>query len=167
MPRIVKVNTDDLPWTPRQSPSGKFSFRQQDISLALGGKRDEGVEAGGHPFDLARVLLDPGKRNWPLHAHANQWELFLITSGTGTWRTLDQAGDERHEAIGPGDCLHCPPGLAHCLTADPDAPLEYWLIASNQPADITRYPDSGKFFIKPQRVVLRGDAVADYYDGED
>ncbi|MGF1449692.1 MAG: cupin domain-containing protein [Opitutales bacterium] len=167
MPRIEKTNTNDLAWAPKQSPSGQFSLQQQDVSLALGGKKDRGVEAGGHPFDVSRVRLAAGKRNWPLHAHSNQWECFLITAGTGRWRTLDEADVEREQAVGPGDCLLCPPGLAHCLRAGSDAPLEYWLIATNQPSDSTHYPDSGKFFLKPQRVMLRGEATADYWDGED
>ena len=62
-----KINLADIPVDHRVSPKGQFELHRQHISLALGGIKDVGAWGGGHPFDIERTELPPGKRNFPMH----------------------------------------------------------------------------------------------------
>ena len=53
------------------------------FSVALGGKRDVGTWAGGHPFDLELTRMPADARNYPLHQHSAQWELYVFLAGFG------------------------------------------------------------------------------------
>ena len=55
---------------------------------ALGAPRDAGVAGGGHPFDVELTKLPPGATNFPFHAHAAQWEVYLVLMG---WESFAQA----------------------------------------------------------------------------
>lgn len=155
------VNLRDVPVDAHRSPQGKFAATRRHLSLAAGGAKDTGPSAGGHPFDIELTRVPPGQAAWPLHAHAAQWEAFIIVSGQGRLRTETQSRD-----IGAGDFIVCPPDEAHQLINTGDADLVYYVIADNPPADIVRYPDSGKWFAKPLRKIFRDQAL-DYYDGEE
>ena len=65
-----------------------------------------------------------------------------------------------------GDALLFPPGDAHQLTNTGDADLLYYIVTDQPPADVVHYPDSDKWFVKPQRKQFRMQEV-EYYDGED
>ena len=66
------INQNKVPKETDTSPKGDFALQRQHVSLALGRVKDSGVWAGGIPFDIELATLSPGKRNWPLHAHAVQ-----------------------------------------------------------------------------------------------
>src|SRR6516164_4870385 len=72
-----------------RSPRGRFHLFRRHISEALGAPRDAGVAGGGHPFDVELTKLPPGATNFPFHAHAAQWEVYLVLSGSGQLRAGD------------------------------------------------------------------------------
>ena len=156
------VSIPALPETEGRSPTGKYHSFTKDISLALGGIKDTGVWGGGHPFDLQQRRVPPGASVCPLHAHTQQFELFVVLSGTATVRT----GDGTRTVVKAGDAFAQPPGTAHQITNTGTEDFVFFVIADNRPADIIRYPDSGKWMIKPQRKFFRMIEV-DYYDGEE
>lgn len=157
------VNQRDVPAETHRSPKGTFAASRQHLSLAAGGRKDAGPAAAGHPFDVELTRVPPGKSAWPLHAHAAQWEAFIIVSGRARLRT-DHAADTRD--VGAGDFIVFPPDKAHQLINTGDEDLVYYVIADNPPADIVRYPDSAKWFAKPLRKVFR-EEIGNYYDGEE
>lgn len=140
------VRESDIPWIERRSPGGHFHILRRSISGALGAPPDAGVAGGGHPFDVELARLPPGATNFPFHAHAAQWEVYLVLSGTGEVR----AGDKT-VPITAGDSFVCPPGEPHQLKNTGPDDLLYYVIADNPPADVIYYPDSDKWMVKPQR----------------
>ncbi|HTZ20439.1 MAG TPA: cupin domain-containing protein [Opitutaceae bacterium] len=156
-----QIRPADLPWEERRSPTGRYHSYFKNISLALGGVRDIGPWGGGHPFDLQLRRVPPGAAVCPQHAHAVQWELFVVLAGTATVR----AGTETH-SVAAGDAFMQPPGAAHQIINSGGTDLEFYVIANNSPADSTWYPNSRKWMLKPQGNVFRM-AEVDYYDGEE
>lgn len=155
------VRLDDLPWEDWASPKGKFRGAGRQVSAALGAKRRTPLTEGGHPFDLEFGRVRPGQRPCPYHSHAAQWECYLFTAGRGHFRL----GADRF-AVGPGDGVLAPPGVAHDFTNTGDTDLDYFLVADNPPVDIWHYPESGKWGFTPPRKIFRPQE-ADYFDGEE
>ncbi|HEY0968204.1 MAG TPA: cupin domain-containing protein [Opitutaceae bacterium] len=155
------VDTATLPWDLRASPRGKYASHCRDISLALGGQRDVGVQGGGHPFDLQTRRVPAGAAICPLHAHTVQWECFIVVAGRATVRT-----PTGRFPIGPGDVVLQPPGTAHQVINDSPDEFVCHIVADNPAADIFHYPDSGKWGIKPQRKFFRLNET-DYFEGEE
>ncbi len=114
-----------------------------------------------HPFDVQIRNVPPGAAICPLHAHAVQWELFVVIAGTATVRTLDG-----RETVGPGAAFLQAPGTAHQIIATGNEPFSVYVIANHSPSDNTWYPDSKKWNLKPQRKIFRM-TETDYYDGEE
>jgi uncharacterized cupin superfamily protein len=158
---MKKINQNEIAWTETKSPKGKYHLFRRHISLALGAKKDIGEWGGGHPFDLELTRIPPGAINWPYHGHSAQWELFVILNGHGKTRT-----PEGEFEIGTGDCFIHPPGKPHQIRNTGTEDLLFYVIADNAPADIIEYPDSKKWFIKPQRKTFEMSEV-DYYKGEE
>ena len=157
---MPKINSDQVAWTEQFSPKKKFGVIRKNLSLETGGKKDTGTYGGGHPFDVELIRLPPKTTNWPLHEHSAQWEAYIIISGTGILRT-----PERSEEIRGGDYIVLPPGEAHQILNEGNEDLIYYVIADNPQADVIYYPDSRKYFIKPQRKVF--DTEANYFKGEE
>jgi uncharacterized cupin superfamily protein len=155
------VTIADLPWERRHSPKGRFDSRCRDLSLALGGVRDQDVVHGGHPFDVQIRRVAPGAAICPFHSHLAQWELFVFTAGRGTVRS----GTERVE-VRPGDVVLHPPGTPYQTSAHADEELECLIIADNPPIDVFHYPESDKWGMRPPRKNFRLTEV-DYFDGEE
>ena len=131
------------------------------LSLAVGGIKDMGTGGGGHPFDVELTRVPPGAANWPFHSHAAQWEMFIVLSGRGEARTTTEV-----IPLAAGDCFLFPPGEAHQLTNTGETDLLYYIITDQPAADVIFYPDSDKWFVKPQRKFFRMREVG-YYEGED
>ena len=156
------VNLAAVKWDEWKSPGGRFHGFGQQVSLALGAAYNARLHEGGHPFDLEIGRLPPGHAGCPFHSHATQWELFLITAGSGQVRHGDAVLEVR-----PGMAiLHPPGGEAHQLLNTGPTDLIYYLVADNPITDIWHYPDSDKWMIKPPRKVVRVVEV-DYFDGEE
>lgn len=141
-----KINIRDIPEIERQSPQGKYHLFRRHLSLAVGGKPDVGTWGGGHPFDVELVRLPPGARNFPLHQHAAQWEMYVIVSGHGEMN--DGSGTKPIES---GDVLVFPPETAHQFNNSGTEDLVYYVIADQPQADVTFYPETGRWSVKPQR----------------
>ncbi len=159
--RVNHVHLPSLPWDEIKSPTGKFHSFFRNVSLALGGIRNSGTWAGGHPFDVQIRRIPGGAAVCPFHLHLGQWELFVVQRGTGRVRT-----PEGFTPIKPGDVFIHPPGAAHQLFADTGTELEVLIVTDNPPLDACYYPDSDKWFLRPPAKVFRMTEV-DYLDGED
>jgi uncharacterized cupin superfamily protein len=155
------ANESKIAWVEQRSPRGRFHLFRRHISLALGAPRDAGIVGGGHPFDIEQAKLPPGATNFPFHAHAAQWEVYLVLSGSGELR----AGDTT-TPINTGDAFVCPPGEAHQLKNTGKSDLVYYVIADNPPADVINYPDSKKWHVKPHRLSFTIQET-DYYANEE
>ena len=167
------VSIPALPETEGRSPTGKYHSFSKDISLALGGVRDTGAWGGGHPFDLQQRRVPPGASVCPLHAHTQQFELFVVLAGTATIRTATSAAANTSEwslstshTVRPGDAFAQQPGTAHQITNTGTEDFVFFVIADNLPTDSTYYPESNKWQIKPQRKLFRMTEVS-YFDGEE
>jgi uncharacterized cupin superfamily protein len=145
----------------RESPKGRFGFSRRSVFTC---------EESGAPFDMDRVILPPGKRNFPHHSHAALWEMYYVVSGTATFR-IDQ---ESHE-VTEGDSVMCPPGMAHQIINESNSDVVYLIISNDPPFDSCFYPDSGKLLVS--RKVWNGQPEDDrvfwtktdetYYVGEE
>ena len=154
------VNLANLPATERASPKGRYRVARQFLSQALGASADQSLDAGGHPFEVERATVPPGAENYPLHAHAAQWEFYWIESGAGQlW------GEQFTKLLVSGDFFICPPGQTHAIKNTGTTSLVYWVVANNPTADLIHYPRSQKWMTKPGREVFR--VPVDYYDGEE
>jgi uncharacterized cupin superfamily protein len=77
--------------------------------------------------------------------------------------------------------VSCPPGegSAHQITNASDTDLKYLAISTKPRLDIVYYPDSDKIGVHAQRdsggtadqppfrIIIKGDAGVDYWDGEE
>lgn len=70
-----------------------------------------------HNQSLAEAVIPPGTTTL-LHRHRQSEEIYHVTHGRG----LMTLGDARF-AILPGDSILIPPGTAHCVSNEGDAPL--------------------------------------------
>jgi uncharacterized cupin superfamily protein len=65
-----------------------------------------------------------------------------------------------------GDALLCRPEEPHQVRNTGAADLVYYVIATNQQADVTFYPETGKWSIKPQRKYFKMDEVPYFEPGD-
>lgn len=145
-----------------QSPGGKFQSYCRNVSQELGARASLDEPGEDHPFDLQIRRIPPGKAVCPCHAHARQWELFIVLQGRGLVRRNGESF-----SVQAGDTFIHPPGTAHQLS-NPSASddLVVQIIANNPTADHTHYPDSGKWQMKPGAKIFRMNE-AGYFDGEE
>ncbi len=157
-----KINLADIPEIHWASPKGKFGMTDQLISEALGAKSDSTDLRERHPFDLEICRVTAGLSMCPYHSHSQQWEFYLVISGTGLVRHA-----EGITAISPGDSFLFPPGEAHQITSGAAQDLVLYIIADNPLGESCHYPDSQKWLVRsPERRLMRSEAV-DYFDGEE
>lgn len=122
----------------RESPGKRFAFRRKSVFT---------TDDTGAPFDMDRVTLPPGKRNFPHHSHAALWEAYYFVSGDAVVRI-----DGETHTVSAGDTVVCPPGTAHQISNESDADVVYLVISDDPPFDCCYYPDSGKMLVSPKRV---------------
>ena len=158
---MKKINSQEVPESEQGSPHGKYRLFRRHLSVALGGKRDSGTWAGGHPFDLELTRLPAGAANFPLHQHSAQWEMYIFIRGRGEMRD----GKEKM-AVVPDDVVMCPPETPHQIVNTGTEDLIYYVVADQHPADVTFYPDTGKWGIKPQKKCFQMKEV-DYFEPGD
>jgi uncharacterized cupin superfamily protein len=114
------------------------------------------------------VVVPPGKRAFPYHAHSLIEEMFLVLEGSGTLRH-----EGKEYPVRAGDLIASPCGAAHQLMNTSDSDLKYLAMSSNALADVVLYPDSGKVaavstaFPKTLWHVSKLSSAAGYYEGED
>ncbi len=160
---MIKIaRLSEIPAKSTRSPHGKYQLERRSVSQALGGTKDVGEWGGGHPFDVEHFTLPPGAAGFPFHAHAAQWEMYLILSGSGEVR-----GAEGCEPVSAGDHILCAPGEPHQIRNTGTSDLTYYVIANHPRADIATYPDTpGKFVIKPGLQCFTMNEAA-YYEPEE
>lgn len=158
---MKKIRTADVPEEEWDSPKGTYHTRRKFISQALGAPKDVGTWGGGHPFDVELTRVPPGKASFPMHAHSQQWEFYIVISGEGVLLT---PGTET--PFQAGETFVCPPGEAHQVRNTGSDDLLYYVIADNPPADLIHYPASGKYQAKPERKIFRM-VETTYFDGEE
>ncbi len=155
------VHLDDVPWEQQRSPKGRYESFCRNVSLALGGVRNQDVDHGGHPFDVQYRRVPPGKTICPFHAHSAQSELFLVLSGRASVRTT--AGTHELET---GEVVFHPPGTAHQTSNPGPDDLLLLILTDNPPFDSFHYPDSDKHGSRALGKIYRV-TEADYFDGEE
>ncbi len=159
------LNISDIPLTDHGHGDG-FAAKLGQFGPLIGMKQ----------LGCRLVVVPPGKKAWPYHAHHVNEEMFVILEGAGTLRL----GGAEH-AVRAGDVIACPAGgaeMAHQLVNTSDAKLRYLAISTMQTPEIAEYPDSGKFAVisgsapggdKGARrtwFVGRAESSLDYWDGE-
>jgi uncharacterized cupin superfamily protein len=159
---MKSVHIETVPEEERQSPKGAYHLFQKNISLALGGKKDIGPWGGGHPFDLAQVRVPAGSKNWPIHRHSAQWELYYFLQGEG--RYFDS---ETWHDVHAGHAVLSPPGENHQIENSGDRDLVYLVLADMPPVDSASYPATGLTFLKPERKAFRETPLDNYYEGHE
>ena len=95
-------------------------------------RRSGDLLSGSVPFEIERVSLPPGATNWPYHAHAAMWEVYVVERGRGSVRSPDGT-----TAVEAGDWFVHPPGEPHNLTNTGAEDLIYVVIANNVPNGTT------------------------------
>lgn len=156
------VHIDDLPLSQLKRGS-RFSVETGEIGLALGLK---GLGAMLH-------VVPPGKTAFPFHRHHVSDEMFVVLSGTGTYRI-----GEDMLPIKAGDCLGAPAGgAAHQILNTGTEPLRYIGFSNNTNVDVIEHPDSGRVRIDAGASGYHHESATfkqggrlthmDYWDGED
>ena len=131
---------------------------------------------GARQLGCRLVVVPPGKKAWPCHAHHVNEEMFIILDGAGTLRL---GGAE--QPVKAGDVIACPAGgleTAHQIVNTGEAELRYLAISTMLSPDVVEYADSGKFAVisgsapggdkRARRLwyVGRAETCLDYWDGE-
>ena len=97
------------------------------------------TEQGCTPLGIDVVTLLPGKKDWPYHLHATQWEIYIAIEGVARMRL-----NENYIDMVPGDSIQCAPGAAHQIINESESPFTYWLVTNSPEFDVCYYPDSDK-----------------------
>jgi uncharacterized cupin superfamily protein len=152
------LNLADLKFRPFEN-GGDFCASLGAIGRPLGMKK----------MGCGVVILEPGKRAWPLHEHYGQEETFIILDGEGTIRY----GDSEFP-VKSGDVIFTPPGkgTAHQIINTSNATLRYLALSTTENPELCYYPDSGKYAAyastkdSTTHLVAHEDSAVDYWDGE-
>ena len=119
-------------------------MRRRLVSEALRAQDPDDREA---PFDIEFAQLPPGKRNYPHHSHATEWELYYALSGAG----------EEAVRLKAGSVTMRPPGLAHQLINNGREDFTYLVISNNAPLTRTTTPTATRCssapFWAPTRII--------------
>ena len=109
---------------------------------------------------LSLQEIAPGRRNWPLHCHTAEEEIFIVVGGSGEV----QLGDER-AAVREGSVVARPAGtgVAHAFYAG-DEGLTLLAYGTHDPRDIAWYPEAGKVNFRGLGFTARVEPL-DYWDG--
>ncbi len=130
---------------------------------------------GAKQLGYRLVILPPGKKAWPKHAHFVNEEMFFILQGCGTLKM----GDNSY-SISQGDIIAAPamPELAHQITNTGSEDLHYLAVSTMKEPDIVHCPNSNKIGImagsppggdKSKRSLTAYfslDSVKNYWSGE-
>ena len=101
-----------------------------------------GPMIGVRNLGISYSEVPPGKSSCPFHNHHVEDEMFIVLSGTGTYRF----GTESYP-IKAGDVLGAPAGgqeTAHQIINTGSEPLRYLALSNNTNAEVIEYPDSGR-----------------------
>lgn len=135
-----------------------------------------GKKLGSKKLGSQLVIVPPGKKAWPYHAHYVNEEMFIVLGGQGAIRL----GDKEY-LLSSGDLISVPAGpeYAHqIINTSETEELTYLAISTMEEPDIILYPDSNKVSVtagappggkKEDRTlyfVSSLDNTSDYWEGE-
>lgn len=152
-PPLAPFNVESVAWT-EWSQGVRYGSRYRPLSNT----RKTAMRIG-----VAVEELPPGKQSCPFHYHMLEEEHLLMLEGELVLRL----GEDRH-VIKAGDYCGFPAGrkVGHCLINESDKPARFVMIGDRNPNEVCVYPDSDKMAVDALGLILRGDAKADYWDGE-
>ncbi len=159
---MQKIDTNQLSWKTRTSPTGKFSRSEKKISEELGRDPNSTDLNERHPFDVDITKIPPGASSCPYHSHSAQWEFYHVIGGTGSVRHQDGT-----LAIREGDAFLFKPHEPHQIVNDGADDLLFYVIADNPIGESCYYPDSDKWAVKSPEYRLIRSGPLDYYDREE
>jgi uncharacterized cupin superfamily protein len=140
------VRRDDV--EPREVEHGESSFVERKLTpeARLTGLRVQEIRAG--------------RRNWPLHCHTAEEEIFVVLAGWGAVRI----GDEQ-TAVREGSVVARPAGtgVAHAFYAGEEG-LTLLAYGAHDPRDLAWYPEAGKVNFRGFGFTARVEPL-DYWDG--
>ncbi|HEY9843081.1 MAG: cupin domain-containing protein [Candidatus Sericytochromatia bacterium] len=159
------VNLKDIEFTLQQQGE---HYEAQSASL--------GRKLGSRKLGSQLVIVPPGKKAWPLHAHYVNEEMFFILAGQGQIRILD-----KQYLLGAGDLISIPPGpeYAHqIINISDEEDLTYLAISTMEEPDIIVFPDSNKITViagsppggdpetRTMHFTTSLESAMDYWEGE-
>ena len=152
-PPAAPFNVDAVAWT-EWSEGVRFGGRVRVLSDT----RKTSTRIG-----VAIEELPPGKQSCPFHYHMVEEEHMLMLEGELVLRL----GEARH-AMKAGDYCVFPAGrkIGHCLLNESERPARFLMIGDRAPNEVCVYPDSDKIAVDALGLILRADAIANYWDGE-
>lgn len=168
---MLKIALADVKQTDFASPKKTFALKMKKISATLAEQDQQKRDA---PVDIEHCVLAPGKKNFPYHCHATEWEIYYALKGQARMRT--EAGIEDFNA---GETAICPPGEAHQIINESADDFEYLVITNNAGFDTYYYPDSDKVFVSAllgandkvgnnaRWTTFKEGAKTDYWHGEE
>ena len=168
---MLKIALKDVKEDDFASPKKTFGLRMRNISAALAEQDTEKREA---PVEIEHCVLAPGRKNFPYHCHAVEWEIYYALKGAARMRTEDGVVD-----LVAGETAICPPGDAHQIINEGTEDFEYLVIANNAGFDTYYYPDSDKVFVSSvlgankevgedaRWTTFKEGVKTDYWDGEE
>lgn len=158
-------NIDSVDLVDFSSPSGKFKAKLCRMGPSIGAEK----------LGATYMVLEPGKKSFPFHAHHVNEEMIFVIEGEGEYRF----GAATHK-VRAGDLIAAPPGgpeRAHQMTNTGEKPLRYLCFSTMHPVDVVEYPDSNKVLAHAVNVENRAaphvhqmsrlGTSLDYFEGED
>lgn len=143
-----------------EEPRGEPGFRSRRARV--------GQQAGSVRLGASLWELPPGEAAYPYHFHVGEEELLFVLAGRPSlrtpagWREVDQ-----------GEVLSFPPGEegGHQLVNRTAQPVRFLALATNDPAEVVVYPDSGKIGAYGRRgprlrELHRRENAVGYFEGE-
>lgn len=128
------VNLKDIEFTLQQQGE---HYEAQSAKL--------GQRLGSRKLGSQLVIVPPGKKAWPYHAHFVNEEMFFILAGQGQIRIQD-----KEYLLSSGDLISIPPGpeYAHqIINISEDEDLTYLAISTMEEPDIILYPDYNRISV--------------------
>lgn len=128
------LNIKDIEFTLQQQGE-QYEAQHAKLSKRLGSRK----------LGSQLVIVPPGKKAWPYHAHYVNEEMFFILAGEGLLRL-----HEKEYLLTSGDLISIPPGekSAHqIINISENEDLTYLSISTMEEPDIIFFPDSNKITV--------------------
>lgn len=153
----------------------EFTLQQQGDQYAAQHAR-LGERLGSKKLGSQLVIVPPGKKAWPYHAHLVNEELFFMLAGEGVLRLHD-----KEYLLSSGDLISIPPGLEYAhqlINVSETEELTYLSISTMEEPDVLFFPESNKISViagvppggDPKKATLNFttslDSEVDYWEGE-
>jgi uncharacterized cupin superfamily protein len=126
-----------------------------------------GSQLGATMLGASLYALPPAQSICPYHYEYGNEEWLLVVEGTPTLRHPE---GETELALGDVVCFPVGPEGAHKVTNRSEGPVRVAILSTKHDPSIAVYPDSDKIGAwsgnERDRIMVRRDSGADYWDGE-